>query len=662
MTSSCAKRLKLERLPTVGLSDCALSRLLQHLQEQGCLSQGCSVSRRSIGRARQQDILMDGDYGELFKEIRFDTNDASGYVWPSICPFAQLSLFTWRSSALRSLFKTAIAREGLSTTQCPWKIIWYTDETLPGNILALDAQRKVWCVYYTFKELGQHAWHNADLWFLQGVLRTSQVKKVPDGFANIFSKCMQAFNLMATDGVRIWLGPEESILLFAKVGAMLGDERGIKESWAFKGSSGSKPCYECCNVIQQRRHGVRRPVDTWCVDIGCSDSSKFRSTDDAFWFQVADRLQRMHSDGTPKTERQELERMLGLNLAPTSILFDPVLRLRAPPSIICWDWVHVWLVSGISQNEIHLFLLRANGVLEWSHIQTYFQAWECPAAHTDIGTLRRLWGARREASCGSSFKCSASEMLDMYPIFRSFLNHVLAPQDLLTAEINSMNHMMACLDVLVRVLWGDRRPETARELGLKTSMYLNTFKETYDHNDLKPKHHYAMHLPQQMLNHEGFLFGTFTLERKHQVAKRIGSTIAIARTYERSLSIRLVNVQLSYLLEAANLDDSVNTLFAPKHVQFGDEECYFAMSGRLSSKVVNAGAFVWLSDGKLARIQGVAMALDQSWTVVLIEIWQQIASNVVQFAPSKVLEWVKPQVLKSIPAFHLLHNGHARIA
>ena len=45
------------------------------------------------------------------------------------------------------------------------------------------------------------------------------------------------------------------------------------------------------------------------------------------------------------------------------------------------------------------------------------------------------------------------------------------------------------------------------------------FKEAYGANHMRPKHHYALHLPLQLRVH-GFLVATMTMERKHRVLKR----------------------------------------------------------------------------------------------------------------------------------------------
>ena len=49
--------------------------------------------------------------------------------------------------------------------------------------------------------------------------------------------------------------------------------------------------------------------------------------------------------------------------------------------------------------------------------------------------------------------------------------------------------------------------------------HFTLFIAAYGADAIKPKHHYALHLPRMLATH-GVLVGTFTHERKHRVVKR----------------------------------------------------------------------------------------------------------------------------------------------
>ena len=315
--TSAAKRLKLHQLPLRGVSDAALSRWMVKLKDQNILSAVIpGTSRKAVARARERNLFTDAEYGAVFKDVSFEDKDDPTKSWTCevACPFAMLSLMSKRCPTLQQMFRDSVLRECLPSESSPWGLVWYTDESQPGNVLSLDGHRKVWCVYFSLLQFGAQNLNCADLWFVQGTLRTSCVHGIAGGFATIYSKCMEMFwggaTCLLKDGVRIWLGDEDCMWLFADFEAMLGDERGIKSSWEFKGSSGIKPCFSCLNVVQQRVDGRMRRLSSWCVDIGCTDETKLKSASDTYWFQVADRLSRMHRERCTKKVCRRLNNFL----------------------------------------------------------------------------------------------------------------------------------------------------------------------------------------------------------------------------------------------------------------------------------------------------------------------------------------------------------------
>ena len=60
---------------------------------------------------------------------------------------------------------------------------------------------------------------------------------------------------------------------------------------------------------------------------------------------------------------------------------------------------------------------------------------------------------------------------------------------------------------------------SADELMVAIATHLNLYRDAYGEDLLRPKHHYALHLPD-MLARFGFLLSTFTHERKHRVVKK----------------------------------------------------------------------------------------------------------------------------------------------
>ena len=246
-------------------------------------------------------------------------------------------------------------------------------------------------------------------------------------------------------------------------------------------------------------------------------------------------------------------------------------------------------------------------------------------------------------------------MLDIFPIVRCFIKQVVLGIGALKDITTCMLEMMDCLDVLVRIRHGDKKESTARELHAKTKTYLQTFQAVHGHDRVKPKHHYSIHLGPQMIRHGGNLLGTFTLERKHQAAKATGAIITTTRSYERSLTSRLINLQMTALDEMGNIDGDGNYLFDGHRETIDGDDFVFATSARLAGQEVREHDFAWLVTGGLVRICGIALSADLSWTQVLVQSWMQHDAH--RYAPTESFEWVLPDAVLSLTAFSLLQDG-----
>lgn len=76
--------------------------------------------------------------------------------------------------------------------------------------------------------------------------------------------------------------------------------------------------------------------------------------------------------------------------------------------------------------------------------------------------------------------------------------------------------------------------------------HLQLFMNCYGPDYVKPKHHYSLHIPEQM-RRDKFLLDTFVLERKHRVAKAAAGGIFHNHNYEKSVLARILAVHLQIL-------------------------------------------------------------------------------------------------------------------
>ena len=153
-----SKQFSLERqtLARLGrrsyVSHSALAQILEEFKSLDSLPEACS--RASIKRARQEEIRVETSVGPLFRKL--DVRDAgSGKIeeLEYIHPVALLVVVS-RCCPSFGRFLSARLVSSPSTPQSHWRIVFYSDEVLPGNQRKHDNKRKVQTVYWTFLEFG----------------------------------------------------------------------------------------------------------------------------------------------------------------------------------------------------------------------------------------------------------------------------------------------------------------------------------------------------------------------------------------------------------------------------------------------------------------------------------------------------------------------------
>ena len=185
---------------------------------------------------------------------------------------AVLNFFASRSAVFSNTLHEVHVRQP-SPPESPWKLVWYHDETTPGNILALDPTRKSTAIYWSFAELGFEALSKECFWMLGGILRYAHACEISGGMSCVFASHSRSFfgpeHNVATSGFTVHTH-QGSVVIFARLGTVVADEAALKAAWSLKGASGLRPCAICSNVV-----GFRCEFDldsgSALVDIACAN-------------------------------------------------------------------------------------------------------------------------------------------------------------------------------------------------------------------------------------------------------------------------------------------------------------------------------------------------------------------------------------------------------
>jgi hypothetical protein len=233
------------------------------------------------------------------------------------------------------------------------------------------------------------------------------------------------FNFATTGMILRQQGVEHH--LRCEFGCWLADEKALKEVVSCKGSSGSKPCVACKNVV-----GRLTPQEGgYLVHYTCGDRSKFdpHTFESLSYMASALAEKRGH---VSRAEFQLLEQCYGLTYVPEAILFDGYFRTVARfPGTIFWDWMHCLVASGgVAQYQCNQLLntIVAAGI-SLKSIDEFSQKVAVPASFGKL--TKTFFQDRTVARDDAHIKAFASGMLAVMPILGLFLHAVVRPTGLL---------------------------------------------------------------------------------------------------------------------------------------------------------------------------------------------------------------------------------------
>ena len=187
------------------------------------------------------------------------------------------------------------------------------------------------------------------------------------------------------------------------------------------------------------------------VSVESSDVAAFALHSDETLWKNADALAQLAARRHTKAELEQEEKISGLCWHADGILWELSLRPFVKPiSCSMNDWCHVFLVSGIAQIEMWLFLEHAADVanLQFSDVHDYLQAYHWPAAcHNPPRCCFNVARAKPCAEAGK-FKCGASEFLNLFPVLQRMVEQ-LGLRDVMGLEVESLFVVCRILDVLM---------------------------------------------------------------------------------------------------------------------------------------------------------------------------------------------------------------------
>ena len=163
-------------------------------------------------------------------------------------------------------------------------------------------------------------------------------------------------------------------------------------------------------------------------------------SDEPIWSSV-DSLSQEARDNPSGLE--ELVQDLGFKHHPAGLLQHHGLRRFVKPArSSIYDFFHIYLVNGLAQLEIHLFLKYSK--ISWPTLHNEMQHWHLPKALDS--SPKSISNRKREESCKTQFKAGGSEVLGAYLVLPAFFV-VYFTDGLMEDQLASFMALCAVLDV-----------------------------------------------------------------------------------------------------------------------------------------------------------------------------------------------------------------------
>ena len=507
------------------------------------------ASTEELPAATRKDIRESRDcvgerrtpYGTVHQKISVESVNGGMIELEIQHPFAMLHHACSVSESMSSLIK----RARTPSLQQPWQLILYSDEIAPGNQLAYKSERKMWGFYWSVLEWGSAALADEEAWFEVLVVKSACVKQVRGGLSAVVGALLDVFfdpdgHDMSLSGIFLQLHGGGSLHMFADLGMVLADEGALHAMYSCKGAVGLKPCLLCQNVftVTTARNVPADDPSGWAVDISCTDFAKLAKHKPGTIQAISRRLAAAET-AMSGIEFAQLQTSLGWNWTRGIISNERWLRKAAPTEVCAFDWMHVYLVSGIFNVQVGQLMrhLKPEGIT-YSMLHEYVSVFHWPAfMNAKHGTS--CFTAKRAKTHWDDWqlKCTASEGLSVLPVLANFFD---AQRCRGTPTVQRHAEAFLLLSRVIELLESTAR-KTIDPTTLQAAIegHLTAYKALYGPGSMTPKFHWSLHFGD-FLRRYGYLPACFMLERKHKTPKRYANQLTnTSCNYEAGVSREL---------------------------------------------------------------------------------------------------------------------------
>ena len=467
-------------------------------------------------------------YGAILKHTVFESVDGSPLRLCYACPFA----FLYYSCASTPYFSFLVATLGAALLG---RLVFYLDETKPGNVLRPDAARAMTGIFWGIAELPDWWRAKTAFWFVFAHVPTITMRRIKGGASAVFLRILQVFwssegHNMERLGVRVG----RRVLRF-RYGFAIVDEKAEKEIFGLKGAGGMRMCASCLNCIRTEK---RITQGSNLVLFSEPDMSKFEKNTPELLSAALDHLAGQQGV-LSKTSFGKLEKALGISYESCIVLYSSYRAMLNFPTSRFTDWFHDLLASGgvyqIAANEIVLDICEKSS-LSLKDIDD-FQAGICmPIA--PLG--KTFFQDRIVEKRGAHVRAFASEVISAMQVLCFLFALIFTRSEEFVRQARLCELARESIEIL---LAGDIAVRLADRLDVVLEEFQTILLSLYPWG-ATPKLHLMRHIKEGLLQHHVNL-SCGGGERMHRRTKQFGRFAS--RNFEDTILLRTIKSSLDVL-------------------------------------------------------------------------------------------------------------------
>jgi hypothetical protein len=520
-------------------------------------------TRDDLRQARDLQAAAVTPYGPILQTVEVQSKDDTPKQLTIAHPFALLWTAVSECLPFMELFKEQL-RQKPSTPEEPWRIILYSDEVTPGNVMSPNNKRKFHAIYWSFLELGAHALSREECWFCTATAYSTFINDLHAGLSQAFAAVIKVF--FDSSGFDFSLGGINlpfsggDIRLFAKLGVVIQDGGAHKSVWSSRGDAASKFCLLCKNLFTKSSRMVDEDGRHMLVCDALTLDSLVPATDADLRRNA--RFLEKQASCMSADDFTALQQSLGMTHHKKAILLDRSLdNILKPTEVYLHDWMHCLFVDGVVNLVIYLlfeeFIMHGTKNI-YETFSEYIGNWQWPSRLHWEG-LSEIFSSSRKDKHRSArhIKCQASDLLSLVGVLALFVQKVL----LKLHKCEAACHAFLALADIVDIIMSSSRNEVSPALLLsRCYRFLDLFVKAFGSESQIPKMHWLLHLSEALMKF-GILVNCFVLERKHRIGKRFATEFSnISRDASKSLLSEVVSQNLGMLTRPHALDFKVGLI------------------------------------------------------------------------------------------------------